>query len=135
MLVKHLRAKYPRVMDNIFKQAHFLSLLDTAHTEQQRALLSTASIGQIEALCEVLLNIIRGVVDVSNSFKRQLQKRAHIVRALLKKSTSRRKKRVLFTKNLQIAKIASKAIQNILESTIDNGLFSSKTHSDTPGKV
>lgn len=106
------------------KHQHFLHILAQSHPTQKRALLKTANNGQLESLCEICLNILKGNIPV-NSYK--LKKYKNTLRTLAKKSSSIQKKRKMLLNQSGgflplIAPAIVSALGGILSSVISKKL-------------
>ena len=78
------------------KNAALLHLLSDCHPKQRKALLQTLSEEQLRTLCEVILNILKGTVELTPSQKNSLGKRKRLLYQLASKSVpSKTKKKIL----------------------------------------
>ena len=78
------------------KNAALLHLLSDCHPKQRKALLQTLSEEQLRTLCEVILNILKGTVELTPSQKKSLGKRKRVLYQLASKSVpSKTKKAIL----------------------------------------
>lgn len=78
------------------RRRDFLSLLDgTKSSADRNKLIDVANRECIEALCEILLNVIRGELVIPPSLLLKLKRQKSKVRELTKKSTSLQRKRHL----------------------------------------
>ena len=78
------------------KNAALLHMLSNCHPKQRKALLQTLSEEQLRTLCEVILNILRGTVELTPSQKKSLGKRKRALYQLASKSVpSKTKKKIL----------------------------------------
>ena len=77
----------------------FLKFLAEMKSDSQRlALLKTMTIPQMEVLCEILLNILRGAIKIPYSCKKKLTKYKNIIRKVTDKGVRRSTtKRLLLT--------------------------------------
>lgn len=107
-------------MEAILKHAAFLSLLNTARNYQRELLIRTATNEQLKVLCEILLNIVKGNISLAEKDIKLIQKKSDIVRALLRKTTSKRNKRRLFQTNSDLVKIIARGIAQLLPSVFSN---------------
>lgn len=106
------------------KHQHFLQILAHSHPTQKRALLKTANNGQLESLCEICLNVLKGNIPVN---KYKLKKYKNTLRTLAKKSFSMQKKRKLLLNQSGgflpvIAPAILSALGSILSSVISKKL-------------
>lgn len=102
-----------RVREN----TNFLSLLYKADLKQRKALLGSISKEQLLALCEVILNIIKGVIPISQGAKDKLRRYAKVLRLLAAKGrVSQRKKIDLLVRHHRFVPILLKACKKFLDS-------------------
>ena len=79
-------------------KTHAILLKALAHSTplQRKALLKTANKGLIDAVCECIVNIVRGNIKLSASDKRTLSKHKHKLRKLSDRRTDyRTRKKIL----------------------------------------
>lgn len=99
---------------------NFLSLLYKADFKQRRALLESISKDQLLTLCELVLNVIKGVIPVSQASKDKLRRYAKILRTLAeKRSVSRRKKIDLLVKHHRLVPTLLQACKKFIDSLED----------------
>lgn len=90
----------------------FLQLLCEAGTKQRKVLLQTITNEQLRALCEVTWNVYKGTVPVSNRYVKKLTPYQTIIRSLISRLVSRkRKKAILLQKHKVLTWILRPAIQ------------------------
>ena len=76
--------------------AAFLRLLSSCHCKQRKALLETLTEEQLKTVCEVILNILKGTVDLSPKQKKTLRRKKRLLYQLASKSVpSKTKKQLL----------------------------------------
>ncbi|MDA8041178.1 MAG: hypothetical protein MPJ22_01980 [Pirellulales bacterium] len=68
-------------------QLAFLELLATSERKQARALISTMTKSQLNAICEVLINIRFGNIAVNEKDIKKLQRKKNVIRQLTSKTT------------------------------------------------
>ena len=74
----------------------FLHLLSSCHCKQRKALLETLTEEQLKTICEVILNILKGTVDLSPKQRKVLKKKKRLLYQLVSKSVpSKTKKQLL----------------------------------------
>lgn len=73
--------------------ADFLRVLAKASPKLRRAILSCCHSELIKAICEVTLNVLRGVVPVNQQQKEKLKRYKKVLRALADRKVSLKKKR------------------------------------------
>jgi hypothetical protein len=78
-----------RLRDN----ADFLRVLAKSNPKLRRAILKCCNPELIKAVCEVALNVLKGVVPVSEQQKKKLKRYKRVLRALTDKKVSITKKR------------------------------------------
>lgn len=78
-----------RLRDN----ADFLRVLAKSNPKLRRAILKCCNAELIKAICEVTLNVLRGVVPISEQQKKKLKRYKRVLRALIDKKASITKKR------------------------------------------
>lgn len=118
-------------MSNLGKHLHFLNLLYNTHLDQQKALLHTSSLLQIAIICEILLNIVNGTIELNDELKKYMNKKKKIIYQLLDKKVSRKRKKNILKRNLPLLKII---LQSVI-GFINNEPSSSKIHTNTRGEV
>ena len=79
-------------MKNLKKNHYFLHMMAKATPAQKRALLRTATKSQINALCEICLNILAGHLPLNI---KRLKKYKNTIRKLAKRSVGIHKKKAL----------------------------------------
>ena len=89
-----------RVKDN----ASFLKATTSAHPEQCKALIQTAHNKQLDAICEILLNIVKGVIPLKEELFKKASKFKKILRELVAKCTNKKARKELMIKYFGILK-------------------------------
>jgi hypothetical protein len=90
-------------MERVTQNGDFLKSIATATSESDgRALIRSAKPTQLDALCEVLVNILRGVVPISDGVKKLAFKHKTILRKLATKCLRKLKRKKLFIKYIKI---------------------------------
>lgn len=103
-------------MERITSHLPFLHLLLTTHPHQKQALLKTATKLQLQILCEILLNIIKGNLKISKTEEKFLNKKKKIISKLLNKSGKPHFKQRLFSKNLKVVDLIVHSFLNKLKN-------------------
>ena len=103
-------------MNAIEDQIHFLYLYTTSSQRQNRALIETMSKSQLRALLEVILNVLKGTVPVTVDDKTQLGHYKLIIRRVVDRSESRKRKRDLLIKYYRIFRLI---VQIALKQIVD----------------
>ena len=78
----------------------FLQVLATSTRKQALALIKTMSKPQLNAICEILINIQYGNVPVSDAVKKKLQRKKNIIWELTSKSTGPKLRKTLIEKEV-----------------------------------
>ena len=99
-------------MNDLQSHSDFLNLLYKTHLQQKRALIDTASLAQIEILCEIILNIVSGIIDLDQETKQKFQRKKAILEVILKKTTSKKRKQLLLKNNLKVIGTFLKIVLN-----------------------
>jgi hypothetical protein len=92
----------------------FLTLLSTCEQRQRKALLQSASKSQYLALCEVLLNIIRGVTPLDSDTVDKLQRSRGVLRDWTNRKIGRTSKTQSFIRNQKLLPLILKNIERIV---------------------
>ena len=114
-------------MNNLGKHLHFLNLLNDTHLTQKKVLLETASLLQISVICEILLNIVNGTIELNDKIKKYMNNKKKIIDNLLDKRVSNKKKINILKKNIPLLKIILQSIIQFVnneQSTTKNDLNS-----------
>ena len=88
-----MSTEYGSPPTRILNHLPFLTLLTGALPQQRKALLSTASLDQVDCICEITLNVLTGNLTVDKSDLEKLKKHKKRLRQLTQKSVSRKNKR------------------------------------------
>ena len=80
-------------MKRIKENSAFLQATTVAHAEQCKALLQTAKPSQLDSICEILLNIVRGTINLPEEVFTKAKRYQTVIRQLISKCASGRKKR------------------------------------------
>ena len=89
-------------MKAVEKNMDFLCLFSKTSRKQRRALLQTMSKLQLRAFLEVIFNVLKGTVDISASFKNSLEGYKHIIRQVIDRKVSTKKKIKLILHHTEI---------------------------------
>jgi hypothetical protein len=89
-------------MDKIEENAAFLKALSTLHPKQASGLLKTAKSSQLDAICEIILNVIREVIALPKKLVKKARKFKKVIRCLAKKSLSKKVRRKWMLKYMTI---------------------------------
>ena len=80
------------------KHAHVLKFLSKAKPSTANAVIKAGDKALIDTLCECCLNVLNGVVPLTNHQRKKLGKYKNQLRLLKNKSVSRQKKKTLLQK-------------------------------------
>ena len=75
--------------------AAFLQLLYATNAKQRKVLLQTISNEQLKALCEVIWNVYKGTVPVSDRYVKKLTPYKTIIRSLISRRVGRKRKKII----------------------------------------
>jgi hypothetical protein len=94
------------------KHAPFLRILQTTTSRLQRkALLDTITNDQLKVLVEVTVNVLRGALPLTKSYKVKLQKHKKLIRALGDQSISLKTKKTLLCRQGQAIALLLKSVE------------------------
>jgi len=92
-------------MDNVKDHSIFLhNFTSTTSSKTCREIIKSAKPKQLDAICEILLNILRGTVDVADKLKHHAKKYKTVLRKLVKRCLKKTLRKKLFLKYLTIVK-------------------------------
>ena len=83
-------------------QLPFLELLATSKRKQARALISTMTKSQLNAICEVLINIQFGNIMINEKDKKKLQRKKNAIVQLTSKTTGANVRKTLIEKEVAL---------------------------------
>jgi hypothetical protein len=90
-------------MERVKQNQAFLNAIATSTRERDgRAIIRSAKPQQLDAVCEIIVNILHGVVEISGSLKKQAAKHKTVLRKLAKKCLRKIKRKKLFLKYFAI---------------------------------
>ena len=89
----------------------FFELIATVAREQCKTIMQSLNKAQVNAICEVLLNVRYGYIQLSEEHKKRLQRRKTLIRLLTSKSTSLKLRR---SKIAQHATFIGKVLQLLI---------------------
>ena len=81
-------------------QQAFLQLLVTSRRKQALASIKTINNQQLNAICEILINIWYGNVPVNDTVKKKLQRKKNVIQELTSKSTGAKLRKTLIEKEV-----------------------------------
>ena len=85
-------------MKRIKANSDFLKATTSAHPEQCKALLQTAKQSQLDSICEILLNIVRGTIDLKDALFAKAKRFQKVLRKLITKCGSKKNRKELMVK-------------------------------------
>ena len=89
-------------MDRIEKNEGFLKALSSSHVKQAKALIKTAKTKQLDAICEIILNVVKQVIELPQKLVKKARKVKKVIRCLAKKTLSKKLRRKLMLKYIPI---------------------------------
>ena len=113
-------------------QIPFLELLQTTSIKQRKALLQTLTKDQFHAVCEVILNVYKGNVPVSNYYVKKLFPFKRSIQMIADKRVSpKRKKKILAIKHAIIPWVIKPVLSMLKEEPDDIALDSEQEEYET----
>jgi hypothetical protein len=92
-------------MDRVKQNQSFLNAIATTkRAKDGRALMRSAKPTQLDAVCEIIVNILHGVVPISDGLKKKTARHKTVIRKLAKKCLKKLKRKELFVKYFAIIK-------------------------------
>lgn len=95
-----------------------LSALHTLKPKYQKALLKSCDEEEINCICEIIHNVLKGRVPLEEKAKKKLQKHKEILRKLVRKSTKKIRKHIIVQKGGSFLPIILGSILNALVGSI-----------------
>ena len=80
-------------MKRVKENADFLKATTSAHAEQCKALIQSARHSQLDAICEILLNIVRGIIPLKDTLLKKAKRIKTVLMLLVTKCTKNKKDR------------------------------------------
>lgn len=115
-------------------QMPFLELLQATSVKQRKALLQTLTKDQFHALCEVIINVYKGSVPVSNYYVKKLFPFKRSIQMLADNHVSpKRKKKILAVKHIIIPWVLKPVLSILKEEPEDIALDSEQEECETNG--
>ena len=106
-------------------QIPFLELLQATSVKQRKVLLQTLTKDQFHALCEVIINVYKGNVPVSNYYVKKLFPFKRSIQMIADKRVSpKRKKKILAVKHIIIPWVLKPVLSMLKEEPDDIALDS-----------
>ena len=99
-------------------QLAFLELLATSERTQGRALISTMTKSQLNAICEVLINIRFGNIPVNEKDIKKLQRKKNAIVQLTSKTTGANIRKTLIEKEVALILMIIKSILPKIKSLV-----------------
>jgi hypothetical protein len=89
-------------MEKVKENTPFLEALSRLHPKQAKALLKTAKSKQLDAICEIILNVVKQVLQVPQKLVKKAKRVKKVIRCLAKKTLSKKLRRKLMLKYIPI---------------------------------
>lgn len=106
-------------------QIPFLELVQSTSVKQRKALLQTLTKDQFYALSEIILNVYKGTVPVSDYYVKKLLPFKRSIQMMTQKHVSgKRKKKLLVTKHAMLPLLIKPVLSMLKEGPDENGLDS-----------
>ena len=99
-------------------QLPFLELLATSERKQAQALISTMTKSQLNAICEVLINIRLGNIAVNEKDIKKLQRKKNAIVQLTSKTTGANIRKTLIEKEVALILMIIKSILPNIKSLV-----------------
>ena len=99
-------------------QLAFLELLATSERKQARALISTMTKSQLNAICEVLINIRFGNIAANEKDIKKLQRKKNTIVQLTSKTTGANVRKTLIEKEVALILMIIKSILPKIKSLV-----------------
>ena len=99
-------------------QQAFLQVLGTSTRKQALALIKTMTNQQLNAVCEILINIQYGNVSVNDAVIKKLQRKKNIIWELTSKSTGAKLRKTLIGKEIGLIVYVVKLILPQLKAIV-----------------
>ena len=96
----------------------FLQVLATSMRKQALLLIKTMNNPQLNAICEILINIQYGNVPMNDAVKKKLQRKKNIIWELTSKSTGAKLKKTLIEKEVGLIVYVVKLILPQLKAIV-----------------
>lgn len=113
-------------------QMPFLELLQATSVKQRKALLQTLTKDQFHALCEVIINVYKGSVPVSNYYVKKLFPFKRSIQMLADNHVSpKRKKKILAVKHIIIPWVLKPVLSMLKEEPEDIAIDSEQEECET----
>ena len=110
-------------MERLEQNEGFLKAIATAHAKQSKALIKTAKGNQLDAICEVILNVLKEVVTIPKGIVKKVKKHKKVIRRLAKKTLGKFLRRKLMLKYIGIVQTILSAVLPILSVAIGIAQF------------
>jgi len=89
-------------MKRIKENEAFLKATSVAHVEQGKALLQTAKKHQLDSICEVLLNIVKGAIPLKDEIVTKAARFKKVLRQIVTKCFNGKARKQLMVKYVKI---------------------------------
>ena len=91
-------------MKRVKENADFLKAATSAHAKQCKALIQTARKSQLDAICEILLNILRGVIPLKEEVYTKAARVKKALRQIVVKCSNKKLRKELICKYFSVIK-------------------------------
>ena len=91
-------------MDCLRRHSLFINAVAACKPDQAKAIVKTATKTQLNAICEILLNIVRGTLKISEGLLKKLKKFKKVIRLLSKRCTKSENRKKLIVKYMPVIK-------------------------------
>jgi hypothetical protein len=98
-------------MERIEQNVDFLKAVSQLDIKQSKGLLKTAKTRQLDAICEIILNVIKEVITIPKGLVKKAKKFKKVIRCLARKSLSKKLRRKWMLKYIAI-------IRNIIAASL-----------------
>jgi hypothetical protein len=82
-------------MPYVFDNKNFLQLLCSSNKKMQKSMIENATPEQIRSICEIIKNLLLGNVQLSDDQLKKIGRKRSILRQILKKKQSLKKRKYL----------------------------------------
>jgi hypothetical protein len=103
-------------MDCVEENKSFITLLTTAHKRQYRQLISTATKKQLDTICGVIKNVIKGRIDIPKDILNAASSFKKILEKIAKKCFKSSRRKLFLKYGHIITRILSAALPVIIEA-------------------
>lgn len=98
----------------LLKEAYFVGLLLNADKKQRHALLQTISTRQLEAVIEIIFNILHGYGSLPDKDKKRIRRYQAVIRSFVNRRTPNARRKQMLQKYFNIFYPMLKVVQNYI---------------------